>query len=92
MDHVKKCLAFKMYTTTKMLGPSLVTEMANEAYLVNPELTVSNKLGLEDIGMAPTAPSSLFARSRSYVTNDQMTAFTVSITPHFANVPVAVTL
>ena len=92
MDHIEKCLNFKMYTTSKTIRPSLVTEMANEASQITghlPELVeLSEWVPESNTGTALAAPSSLFTKHWSHITDDQTTAFTVSMKPHFTNVPV----
>lgn len=93
MDRVEKCLVFKMYTTAKTSGAILANEIADEADDVAahyPELTWLSELAAPEgnVGTAPAAPPSLFTKNRSHITDDQTTAFTVAIKPHFANVPV----
>ena len=91
MDCVEKCLTFTMYTTTKTLGPTLATEITNEANQVTiddselPLLTSPES----NVGTAPTALASLFMKACSHFTDDQTAAFMVAITQHFAGVPVA---
>ena len=91
MDRVEKCFTFTMYTTTKTLGPTLATEITNEANQVTiddselPLLTSPES----NVGTAPTALASLFMKACSHFTDDQTAAFMVAITQHFAGVPVA---
>lgn len=81
-----------MYMNSKTIGPSLVTEMANEADQVadhHPESAalIKEVLPETNIGTTPVAPSSLFSKNCAHITDDQTTVFTVAITPHFAHVP-----
>ena len=78
-----------MYTIAKIIGPSLATEVANEASKIAghlPELMeLTNPAPEGDARNASAAPLSLFTKHHSHITDDQMTAFTTSIKPHFAN-------
>lgn len=89
MDRVEKCLNFDLYTTIKTQGPSLAASIAAEASRIathTHELTEHAEA--VPVGIVPSAPSSLFDKHRSHVTDDRLTAFTVSIKPHYANVPI----
>ena len=89
MDCVEKCLTFTMYTTTKTLGPTLATEIANEADQVAiddselPPLTSPES----NIGTTPTVPASLFTKTCSHFTDNQTVAFTVATVMSTFKVP-----
>lgn len=63
-----------MYTTAKAPGPSLATTITNEASQIAghiPELVeLTESVPEGDAGTAPTAPSSLFNKCCSHLSNN----------------------
>lgn len=96
MDRIEKCNIFHLYTIIKELGPTLTNEIAQEArHLADnyPETSWISEVAFEyvsgvvSVGQSHTK-SSLFSKSRSHLSDDKTSAFTVAVKPHFASVQV----
>ena len=93
MDRIEKTRIFNLYTSLKAGNAGLLNEMINEASEVAqhyPEtLWLSHVLSPDEINVGHNTPRSsvsLFSKTRSHLSDDNMTAFLVTGRPHIRNV------
>lgn len=93
MDRIEKLRLFGLYTSLKSHAASLVNEMFDEATEINqhyPEaMWLSQILPADEfVHYSNVAKPSLFSKVRSHRSDDNRTAFLMTLTPHFRRVPV----